>query len=135
MKNLEYGEGIRRPISGWVKSIAERLKSIRTVRDVEIVHRDILKIKRKMLYSDIILYVVDAYSLGEGDVFEIIQDNPSINCILVCSNWNHYSEDAEKLAMEYGVGLFKLSELMGAMNYNGSRFLEYKPPKRDDEDF
>lgn len=135
MENLEYGEHVCKPIRKWVNSIAKILKTKPTVTDVEIIQRDILKIKRKRFNSDIVLYVVDAYVLGEGATLEIIENNPEINCILVCSNWNQYTESAKKLAKEYKVGLFTLSELMGAIYYNGRKFIEYEPPKKNDRKF
>lgn len=135
MDNLEYGEHVNKPIRDWVKTIARTLKTKPTVTDVEIIQTDILKIKRKGFNSDILLFVVDAYVLGEGATLEIIEDNPNINCILVCSNWNEYTESAKELAKEYKVGLFTLSELMGAIYYNGKRFIEYELPKRNDRKF
>lgn len=135
MESIEYGEGISKPIRSWVRTIATRLKDKPTVIDVEIIQMDILKIKRKSFYSDIVLYVVDAYSLGEGATLEIIENNPSVNCILVCSNWNQYTEDAKNIAMEYGVGLFKFNELMGAIYHRGNKFIEYELPDRDDAYF
>ena len=64
MENLEYGEHVCKPIREWVNSIAKTLKTKPTVTDVEIIQRDILKIKRKRFNSDIVLYVVDAYVFG-----------------------------------------------------------------------
>lgn len=128
---MEYGERIVKPLPQGIQQLVERLETKPTVKRVEYIEEQILKVYRENLHNDLIIYVVDAYVLGEGDTFEIIKDNPNINTILVLSLWNQYTSKAKKLAKEYNIALFTYSELMGAVYYNGMSYLDYIPPKRD----
>ncbi|WP_096155707.1 hypothetical protein [Bacillus sp. FJAT-45066] len=128
---MEYGERVINPLPQGVKQLVERLLSKPTVEDVEYINHQILKVTRKAPHENLIIYVVDAYVLGEGDTFEIIRDNPTINTLLVLSLWNQYTYDAKKLGKENGVAVFTYSELMGAIYYYGNSYIDYIPPERD----
>ncbi|MEQ6857284.1 hypothetical protein AAHH17_22780 [Lysinibacillus capsici] len=128
---MEYGERVIKPLPQGVFQIAERLQTKPTVNRVEFIDDQILKVSRKKLHNDLIIYIVDAYVLGEGDTFEIIRDNPDINTILVPSLWNQYTSKAKQLAKEHGIALFTYNELMGAVFYNGKKYLDYIPPEKD----
>lgn len=131
MGELYYGERIVTPLSQGVSYLIDLLKMKDTVKEVKSVNQQTLKIIRKDMYSDIILYIVDAYVLGEGATFEILKNNPSINAILVLSNWNEYTPVAKELAQSKNVALFTFKELMGAIYYNGENFINYTSPQRD----
>lgn len=128
---MEYGERIVKPLPQAVRQLSERLIIKPTVENVEYVNNQILKVSRKAPHDDLIIYIVDAYVLGEGDTFEIIRDNPTINTILVLSLWNEYTYNSKKMAKENGVAVFTYSELMGAVYYYGKRYLDYISPKKD----
>ena len=128
---MEYGERIVRPLPQGVQYLVERLETKPNVNRVEYINHQILKVYRKDLHNDLIIYVVDAYVLGEGDAFEIIRDNPTINTILALSKWNQYTFKAKQLAKEYGIALFSYNELMGAVYYNGKSYLDYTSPEKD----
>jgi hypothetical protein len=128
---MEYGERVVKPLPQAVRQLSERLIIKPTVENVEYIKNQILKVSRTAPHDDLIIYIVDAYVLGEGDTFEIIRDNPTINTILVLSQWNEYTHDADKLAKENGVAVFTYSELMGAVYYYGKRYLDYVSPERD----
>lgn len=128
---MEYGERVINPLPQGVRQLVERLLTKPTVEDVDYINHQILKVIRKAPHENLMIYVVDAYVLGEGDTFEIIRDNPTIDTILVISLWNQYTYDAKKLAKEHGVAVFTYSELMGAVYYHGRAYLDYMPPERD----
>lgn len=44
--------------------------------------------------------------------------------------YNQYSPEAKAHCMELGVGLFRVVELLGAVYYDGDRFLAYVLPER-----
>lgn len=63
---------------------------------------------------------------------EILEENPSVTCILTVSAWNSYTGQAKDYAKSVGVGLFKFYEWMGALNYDGNAFLDYIAPRDRD---
>lgn len=128
---MEYGERIVKPLPQAVRQLSERLIAKPTVENVEYINNQILKVSRKVPHDDLIIYIVDAYVLGEGDTFEIIRDNPTVNTILVLSLWNEYTYHSKRIAKENGVAVFTYSELMGAVYYYGKRYLDYISPKKD----
>ncbi|WP_160693134.1 hypothetical protein [Clostridium sp. C2-6-12] len=133
MGELYYGERVRKPWSRGTENLINALKFKDTVVEVKVIDEQILKIMRKDMYSDILLYIVDAYVLGEGATLKIISDNPQINAILVVSNWNEYTHEAKELARLKNIAVFTFKELMGAIYYNGEKFINYKTPEHNNE--
>lgn len=80
--------------------------------------------------SDIHLYLTNQYELGVADIFEILAEAPETNCIVSTMDYNHYSTEAKDAATEAGVGLFKATEFLGAVYYDGPKFLEYLSPEQ-----
>ena len=87
----------------------------RTVNSVERLEEQIFKINRNGGLNDIVIYVVDAYVLGKGAALEIIEENPSIDAILVISNWDSYTYEAKKAAEERNVEIYDFGGLMSAV--------------------
>lgn len=131
MEETYYGERIKKPLTQGVQQLVTILETKPTVSRVEYLSEQILKVHRSGIHENLIIYVVDAYVLGEGATHEIIQKNPSINTILVMSLWNQYVDKAKILAKEHNVALFTFNELMGAVYYSGKSYLDYKPPVKD----
>lgn len=131
MSDMYYGERIRGPLAEGVKFLKERLETKPNVKSVENLDYNILEVKRKFK-SKLVIYIVDAYVLGDGATLEIIQNNPNINTITTISLWNEYTSNAKILAKEHNVALFTFNELMGAVYYNGSAYLDYLPPVKDE---
>lgn len=132
MGELYYGERLKKPLLNGVDILIKRLESKPTVSKVTKLDYQILKVERTNTYSDLIIYIIDAYVLGEGAALEIIENNPNINTILVLSLWNQYTSKAKELAKEYGVAIFTFNELMGAVYYNGDSYINYLPPGKDE---
>lgn len=81
--------------------------------------------------SELVLYLTNKYILSVADVIEILNEAPETNCIVSTMNYNQYSPEAKAHCMDLGIGLFRVIELLGAVYYDGERFLEYVPPERD----
>lgn len=79
--------------------------------------------------STIIAYITNLYEIGVADVEEILSLAPETNCIVSTMDYNHYSRQAKELARSRGVGLFKSTELLGAVYYDRDAFLNYLPPE------
>jgi hypothetical protein len=89
---------------------------------------DFRLIVERQRQSDIFIYLTNQYTLGVADVMEILEDAPETTCIVSTMNYNQYTEDAKQFARERGVGLFKSTEFLGAVYYEGDQFLDYLSP-------
>jgi hypothetical protein len=81
--------------------------------------------------TTLVLYLTNKYILSVADVIEILDEAPETNCIVSTMDYNQYSPEAKEHCMALGIGLFRVVELLGAVYYDGDRFLEYVPPERD----
>lgn len=80
--------------------------------------------------AELDLYLTNKYILSVADVIEILDEAPEINCIVSTMDYNQYSPEAKSHCIDHGVGLFRVVELLGAVYYDGDRFLKYVPPER-----
>lgn len=106
------------------------LGSSSTVASVQALSRFHYVVKRPGK-TDLVLYLTNKYILSVADVMEILDEAPETNCIVSTMDYNQYSPEAKAHCMDLGVGLFRVVELLGAVYYDGDRFLNYVPPKRD----
>lgn len=77
----------------------------------------------------LIVHLTNTYIVGEADVYEILSGNGDIKCIVTMSAWNSYTASAKEMCRERGVGLFTFTEFLGAVYYDGRKFVDYTPPK------
>lgn len=82
--------------------------------------------------SDVFIYLSNQYTLGLADVMEILELAPETTCIVSTMDYNQYTPEAKQFARQRGVGLFKATEFLGAVYFEGDRFLDYLPPKDRD---
>ncbi|MFF8925566.1 hypothetical protein ACF1A4_30425 [Streptomyces albidoflavus] len=115
-----------------------RPESIAAVKSMLVGHSAVLDFKEiePRLYeisrrgrTDVNLYITNLYTVGVADVQEILDDHPSVTCILTVSVWNSYTRQAKEYAKSNKVGLFLFYELKGALNFDGSQLLDYIAPK------
>ena len=100
---------------------------IRKVDSVTLIEEDFYKAIFEIQLSDgrlLITYIADVYVLTAADVREVVSEYDDVDCIVVVSNWDHYTSDAKNIAKAMGIGVFTLNEFMKALNYNGRRFLD-----------
>lgn len=77
----------------------------------------------------VFVYLTGLYTIGIADCMDILQKNPQVNCIVSSAAWNGYTSDAKEYTKSNEVGLFTLTEFMGAMNYD--EFWNYVKKNRD----
>lgn len=94
-----------------------------SVKDVSF-YKAIAIIYRYAPKSIVKTYIADVYVLTASDINEIISKYPDIDCIVVISNWDHYTDLAKNNAKKYGIGVFTLNEFLVALNYDGRKFLD-----------
>ena len=71
----------------------------------------------------------DIYILGVADVRDLLAKFPGIGAVIKTNPNGEYSDEAKEAARSAAVGLFTFSEFMGALNFDGKRFLEYRPKR------
>lgn len=81
--------------------------------------------------SPVEVVVTNYYTLGFGELLDILDEFPNADCVITISNWNGYTEQAYNEGKRKGIGVFKASEFIGALNYG--RPCDYIRP-RDRED-
>lgn len=125
----EHGYYEKRPRREHREFLYKALMGRPVVSDVDIVD-DFRMIVRRERMEDIRVYLTNQYELGVADVFEILANASETTCIVSTMGYNHYSTEAKDAAAEVGVGLFKATEFLGAVYYEGQKFLEYLPPEQ-----
>jgi hypothetical protein len=111
---------------GAVSHVKHTLPTHSRVVSVENICEQELLIRRTGKLSPIRFVVATIYTLGQVDVRKILQYHPDTQAILNLGGYNQYSSAAKSLATNSGVGLFTYGELMGALNFEGRRFLSYQ---------
>lgn len=107
----EYGLRIMKPYKSAIEFLADNLKNKAVVKDFLRISEQKYKIVLKK-GRDLIVYIVDAYVLGQGATMEIVEKNSDINAILVISSWDEYTPQAQEAANKRGVRIFTFNELM-----------------------
>jgi len=93
--------------------------------------RDIIfHIERTQDRSAVIAVLVNIYTVSLADVLEISSQFPDVHCIVTCSKWNSYTNEAEDYARNNRIGTFNISEFLGALNWS----VPYKYVKKDDDE-
>jgi hypothetical protein len=128
----ETGRYAKRPRPEHRKFLLDCLKPRHNVKSVEILDDFKLVVKRRN-QSEIRIYLTNMYQVGLADTVEILSIAPDTTCIVSTMDYNHYSTEAKEYAKEQGVGLFRARDFLGAVNFDGTRFLEYVPPHEREE--
>ena len=83
--------------------------------------------------SDLHVFMTNIYIVGISDVHDILSVCPTANAIVTMSAWNGYTQDAKNSCLRQKVGLFVFSEFLGAVYYDGEKFLNYTPPDKSEK--
>ncbi|RFB33529.1 hypothetical protein DZB86_27330 [Bacillus sp. RC] len=119
-------KGFRRPRPESVNYFISRIESHNAVQDIyKIEGKENVFNITKTNEKELIIYVTDFYIVSEAEVYDIMAECPNVNAIVTISNWNSYSLLGRETAREHSIGLFVMREFMGALNFDGSRFINY----------
>lgn len=119
-------EKIPRPES--LSFFVERMESHSMVVHVHKINDVTYTIVRNKGKKPLTIFLTNIYVVSLVDVTEILSDVENIDAIVTVSPYNGYSTEAESYAKSQNVGLFTFREFMGAINYSGSKFLDYELP-------
>lgn len=75
----------------------------------------VFDVERREDLGSLVVLLTDLYSVGLADVIQAQDMVAGLNCIVTVSNWNGYTQDGKEYAKEHQIGLFVLSEFMGAL--------------------
>ena len=73
--------------------------------------------------------LVDEYSLGLAAVLRARAEFPEIDYVVTGGNWNGYTPEAKEYGWKNELGIFNISEFLGALNWTNPK--EYY--RKDDE--
>lgn len=73
------------------------------------------------------VFICECYSYGEAEYHETVEKLGAVNAVVMNSMWCGYTKAAKELCKDGEVGLFKVSEFMGALNKE--KFWLYVPPE------
>lgn len=121
-------DGIRFALS----SIKRQKNVVSASLETEEFYRAIVNIKRRGFYPNLKVYIADVYVLTASDVIEVIDNYPSVNCIVVISNWDHYTNLAKEEGLKNSLGIFTIDEFLEALNYRGKEFLDIGTANRSE---
>ena len=83
--------------------------------------------------SPVNVVITNYYTLGYGELLDILEKYPKTNCVITISNWNGCTGQAYREGKKKGIGVFKMEEFMGAINcVNACTYI--RPIDREDND-
>ncbi len=108
----------------YFKRSVEKNSMVRKVLIEDISFYRAIGIIYRYTLAHIKVYIADVYVLTASDVIEIISKYPDVDCIVVISNWDHYTDLAKDRARRCGIGVFTLNQFLVALNYDERKFLD-----------
>jgi hypothetical protein len=100
-----------------IRFVEQNLRSHRKVIDFERTDDVFFTITRTPPLPTVYAVVLDRYRVGLAAVYEALEAFPKANCIVIVSGWNRYTKEAKEHGIRQRVGIFKLGEFLGALNY------------------
>ena len=123
----EYGRYKKLPRPESIQKFIEYLDTNEIVSQVKTVSEQIICIER-VKYSSLRVFLTNIYIVGLADVHEILAQADPLDAIVTMSLWNSYTSEAKEFCKERRIGLFMFKEFLGAVHYDGNRYLNYIPP-------
>lgn len=117
------------PSASSIKYFISAMENHNIVSEIKKIDSYVYKISRGLKREPVIVLLTDTYVASEADVIELLDESKpfEINAIILIGFMNMYADDAKARAKKLQIGLFKLGELMGAINYTNNRFIDYEP--------
>jgi len=102
---------------GHYKFFEDKMRSHKKVDSIKNTGEGLYEIK---LTDERVLkvFICDCYSFSLADYYETIEHLGKIQCVIINSTWCKYTDEAKLHCREDGVGLFRLSDFMVALNQN-----------------
>ena len=91
------------------------LKSHKKVIDFQRPRDVVFDISRVPPLSDVRAVLTDIYTIRLAQLLDAIKRVPGVNCVITGGDWNGYTAEAKEYARQNQIGLFTLSEFVGAL--------------------
>jgi hypothetical protein len=109
-----------------VKKLADFLRARSFI--VQKIDSQHLKVERPGM-STLLVHMSNIYIFSYSDFEDALGVNPNIDVIVSMSAWNSYTKEVKENARAGSVGVFSFVEFLGAVNFDGQKFLNYKPKR------
>lgn len=106
----------------------DRLEQHSRVVECRMICESSLHLRREGLFSDVIVAVEYEYEFSEEAIVRAIKRHPDADVILNANPNGRATTSALSHAHDAQVPVYRISELMGALNYDGDKFRNYEPP-------
>lgn len=109
---------------GITNIIKKFLSSHGSIASIEEISRGVFAVERKN-GTRLRIFVTHTYFFTEYTYEKVLSADPNVSAI-VCSNpYSGYTPSVKERCLAANIGLFKLSEFMGALNFDGERFTNF----------
>jgi hypothetical protein len=130
----EGGYYEKRPRPESIQYFMNRVNGHTKVLSVKKIGDQLFEIKQrngKIIY----VYLTNIYIIGEAEVYEILAENKEnhLDSIVTISSWNQVSSAGKQAGKDNGLGIFIMSDFLGALNYDGEAFTNYISPAEREE--
>jgi hypothetical protein len=75
------------------------------------------------------IFLTNSYVVGQAEYFEVREQHPDLDALVTIGPYNSVATAAKHQGLDDGVGVFQFKEFYGALNYEGSDFVCYQPPR------
>ena len=106
------------------KFIHQFLSNHHKILTMEEISRAVFAIEHKKGYR-LRVFVTNTYFFTEYTYDKVIIEDPNIHAIICSNPYSSYTKEAKQRALNNNIGLFKLKEFMGALNFQGEKFLNF----------
>ncbi|MGW4426024.1 hypothetical protein [Streptosporangium sp. NPDC004631] len=108
----------------------ERLEQHSRIVKCDMICESSLRLRREGSLSDVVIAIEYEYEFSEEATVRAISRHPDADIILNANPNGRATTAAYSHARDARVPIYKISELMGALNYDGDQLRTYTPPKR-----
>ncbi len=113
-----------------VAFVKSRLSQHSKVRRLSMTCEATMRLERERPLSDIRLAVEYEYEFGEEALVRALERHPGADAV-VNANPNGRPTMAALLHGQYAnVPVYRIDDMMGALNFDGERFVRYAPPRK-----
>lgn len=80
--------------------------------------------------EQVVLFFCDEYMVGVEALDAAREIAPQLDALVTSSVWNRYSRTAKEEAASDGIGVFRGTEILGALWKDGDEFVQYLSPEQ-----
>ena len=128
----EFGKYEKLPRPESISTFIKYLKTKKNVTDVTKEGEQLITVNRRN-QPDITIFMTNCYIVTIADVYDILNEANNIDGIVTLSPYNSYTDEAKTYCKDLKIGLFRFSEFMGAVYFDGQKYLDYIPKEERDK--